>query len=370
MARRGRGEGTIGQAKDGRWVGRLTLEDGTRKAVYGHTREEAKNKLHDAFEDQKNGRLVTDSRAQVVDWLQQWLDDYVAPAHADSPRTYETYETAVRVRLAPELKHITLGQLKPPHIQRVIRRLVDRSYAPKTLNFTYTVLSMALEQARRSRLIAYNPCRDVKPPQAPRSRGSDKALTSDQVRVLDRAIVGHRYEHAWRVLLTTGLRWGELAGLTWADVDFERRQLVVRRAYTRNRGTLVAKDPKTPREAPIPLNAAAIASLHAQKARNAERELATVLCFPNDNGQPLRGNKPLEALTKVLADARLPHCTLHGLRHSFATALFERGVHPKAAQQLLGHARIEMTLQTYTASSQPVLEAAVGTLDDLFSAQG
>jgi integrase len=373
--RRGNNEGSIGQRSDGRWRAQITLEDGSRKDLYGRTREEVVGKLQDAQAEQKAGRLATDGRAQVVDWLDQWLEDYVKPAAQASPRTYETYENAVRVRLQPELQHVTLGKLTPTRVQRCIRRLVDRGYAPKTINFTYTVLSMALKQARQSRLISYNPAEDVKPPQRPRSKARDKTLSADQVRTLDLAMHGHHYEYVWRLLLATGLRWGELAALRWSDIDWGAQHITIDRAYTRVKGGMFLKEPKTPREVPVPLVPPAVAALRAQKIRVAEMQLAALewtdndLVFPNLKGQPLRNNDPLRQFQKVLAAAGLPKRTLHGLRHTFATQLFAHGVHVKAAQQLLGHSRPDMTLSTYTGSDQPVLRDAVNQLADLFEGQ-
>jgi integrase len=372
--RRANHEGGIDLQPDGRWRARITLEDGTRKAVYGRTREDAADKLHDAIADKKAGRLATDGRAQVVDWLDQWLEDYIRPTTLDSPRTYEAYEAAVRLRLKPELQHVTLAKLTPTRIQRCYRQLVDRGYAPKTVNFTHTVLSMALKQARQSRLISYNPAEDVRPPPRPRSKARDKTLSADQVRTLVGAMRGHHYENVWWVLLATGLRWGELAALRWSDVDYAAQHLTIDKAYTRIKGGMFLKEAKTPREVPIPLVPAAVAALKAQKKRNAEMELAAHdwtdndLVFPNHSGMPLRNNDPLREFHKVLAAAGLPSRTLHGLRHTFATQLFAHGVHVKAAQQLLGHSRPDMTLSTYTGSVQPVLRDAVNTLADLFEA--
>lgn len=373
--RRGNLEGSIGQRSDGRWRAQITLEDGSRKDLYGRTREEVVGKLQEAQAEQKAGRLAVDGRAQVSDWLDQWLADYVMPASQASPRTYETYENAVRVRLKPELQHVTLGKLTPTRVQRCIRRLVDRGYSPKTVNSTFTVLSMALKQARQSRLISFNPADDVKPPPRPRSKARDKTLSADQVRTLDVAMRGHHYEYVWRVLLATGLRWGELAALRWSDVDFLNQHLTIDRAYTRVKGGMFLKDAKTPREVPIPLVPAAVAALKAQKIRVAEMQLAALewtdhdLVFPNLSGNPLRNNDPLRQFQKVLAAAGLPKRTLHGLRHTFATQLFAHGVHVKAAQQLLGHSRPDMTLSTYTGSVQPVLRDAVNQLADLFENQ-
>jgi integrase len=212
-------------------------------------------------------------------------------------------------------------------------------------------------------------------------------LTSDEIVAFNRAIAGHPYEHIWRVLLATGVRWGELAALQWGDVDFDAPHITIDKAYTRvtkgrlggetaldparMHGGLYLKDPKTPREAPIPLVPDAVAALRAQRARvDAMKQVPGWpehnLVFPNLTGEPLRNNNPLRELKAVMTRAGMTGRTLRGMRHTFATQLFRRGVHVKAAQQLLGHSRPDMTLSTYTGSVPAVLREAMASMADLF----
>jgi integrase len=72
------------------------------------------------------------------------------------------------------------------------------------------------------------------------------------------------------------------------------------------------------------------------------------LVFPNQYGRLLHSNNPLAAFKKVLAGAGLPPKRLHDLRRTYATLLFARDVHPRVAQDLLGHTRIDMTMDLYT----------------------
>lgn len=369
-------------------MARISLPDGSRVAYYGTTRRAVVDKLQEATGDRRGGRLVAKSRVALSDWLDQWLEDFVKPGARESPRTYETYASAVRVRIKPELGHLQLGKLSSTQIQHAYARL-SRRYTAKSVNFTHTVLSMALEQARRVRLIGFNPCNDVKPPPRPRSQARQQALPAHEILAFNRAIAGHPYEHCWRVLLATGVRWGELAALRWSDVDLDAPHITIDKAYTRVtrkqladsnngldlsrlHGGMYLKDPKTPREAPIPLVPDAVVALKAQRARiaqlrrDADEWHDLDLVFPNLSGDPLRNNNPLRELKAVLKQAGLAERTLRGMRHTFATQLFARGVHVKAAQQLLGHSRPDMTLSVYTGSVSAVLRDAMASMADLF----
>jgi integrase len=164
------------------------------------------------------------------------------------------------------------------------------------------------------------------------------------------------------------MRIGEALALTWNDVDFERTRLTVRRSLRRTLSGPVLSAPKTAKgRRTIPLPAAALASLRAQRAHVVSQPFTSSLVFPNKLGKPLRADKVMLDFKKMLRTAGLPEKRLHDLRHTYATSLFARDVHPKAAQELLGHARMEMTMDLYTGSVPAVLRDAVGRLDDLFA---
>ena len=374
MSRRGNGEGTYNALPSGRIRFRITLEDGTRAAFVGDSPEDCRKQYYQALA-KTGGRLVTGANAKVSEWLDQWLEDHIKPNSSDSPRTYEAYESCVRLRLKPELGRYELGKLQGPHIQRAYKNLAAR-YSPKSVNFAHNVLHLALESARKARLIGHNPTDDVTPPRRPDGHAGDRALTFEQLRKLDEAIVGHHYEPVWRFLLGTGVRWGEAAALRWSDVDLApgRAQASISRAATRVKGGHLLKGPKTRKGRRIlPLAPDTIAALHIQKTHCHELRLAAEpgtwtdndLVFPNLSGGVLRSNRPLAEFQRVLAGAGLPRKRLHDLRHTYATLLFARDVHPRTAQDLLGHSRIDMTLDLYTGSVPAAMREAVGRLADV-----
>ncbi|HYW87613.1 MAG TPA: site-specific integrase [Chloroflexota bacterium] len=380
MSRRSNGEGSYTTLPSGKTRLRVALADGTRLSFTGTSREDCFSQYRTAIAKHPDGHLVTSSRASVGEWLDQWLEDHIQPNTSESPRTYEAYESAVRLRLKPELGRVQLGKLSGVHIQRAYARLATR-YAPKSLNFTHNVLHLSLEAARRLRLISHNPTEDVTPPKRPDGHAGERALSREQLQVLDAAIAGHDYEPIWRFLLGTGVRWGEAASLRWSDVDLTpgREQVTIARAATRVRGNMLVKAPKTRKgRRTIPLAPDTVAALDMQRTRvlwlrkRAEEfglwsDVDGDLVFPNQHGRLLRSNNPLAAFKKVLFDAGLPPKRLHDLRHTYATLLFARDVHPRIAQDLLGHTRIDMTMDLYTGSVPEAAREAVARLSDVFS---
>jgi integrase len=160
MTRRGRGEGSIVQRPDGRWVARVSLSDGTRKAFYGRTRQDVADKLTDALAARRKGMLVTSGRRPLADWLVQWLDDYVENYVART--TFERYRGIIRTYITPELGRKTLEQLSAAQIQRYYSRLKDRGLASATIGLHHSVLYHSLQDARRAGLVGRNVAEDVK----------------------------------------------------------------------------------------------------------------------------------------------------------------------------------------------------------------
>jgi integrase len=195
------------------------------------------------------------------------------------------------------------------------------------LNFTHNVLHMSLEAARRLRLISHNPTEDVTPPRRPDGNAGERALSADQLQVLDTAMAGREHEPIWRFLLYTGVRWGEAASLRRADVDLTpgREQVTIARAATRVHGSMLVRGPKAQGRKghrTIPLAPDTVAALAMQRTRvlwlrkRAEEfgswsDVDGDPVFPNQHGRLLRSNNPLVAFKKVLAEPGLPPKRLH-----------------------------------------------------------
>ena len=258
--------------------------------------------------------------------------------HPDRPtiQQHELHLPAFSARhhaLRRQLGSKRLDQLvaTPVVIQRAYAHLADR-YAPKTLNFTHNVFHLAFEAAKRSRLIDRNPLDDVRPPRRPASYAEDRVLDLEDLLIVLQAIAGHPYEPAWRFVLGTGVRWGEAAGLRWADVSLAtgREQATIRRAATRVKGDVLLKEPKTRKgRRSIPLMADTVEALKRQQVRCQELKSGAAdwtpndLVFPNESGHPLRNNRVLELFKErykavrastrrgrcVTCGTRTPHCT-------------------------------------------------------------
>src|SRR5262252_178741 len=215
MSRRGNGEGSIYQRRDGKWCGAVTIESGRRRVFYGRTRQEAAEKLGEAVRARTQGTLTTGSRVTVAAFLNQWLGDVVKPSVR--PWTYRGYEVLVRCHLIPEIGRVRLDKLTPAQVQALMNRKREAGLSAKTVQYMRGVLRTALNRALRWGLVPGNVADLVDGPRV--ERYEIQPFTLGEARAFLDAVRGNRLEALYSVALTMGLRQGEALGLRWDDVD-------------------------------------------------------------------------------------------------------------------------------------------------------
>jgi integrase len=342
MRRRGHGEGSIFKRKDGRWAASITLENHKRKTFYGKTKKEVQERLKKAQLEQHQGTFIVRAQQTIAHYLNDWLE---------------------------------VHKLTAQHLEKLYIEKLEEGLSPTTVTAIHTMLHTALEKAVRLGLISRNVCDLVSPPR--KIQKEIKPLSPQQVLQLLEAAKGHPQETLFILALTTGMRRGELLGLKWQDIDFEKGVLQVRRALTRMPTGLGYKEtePKTKMSRrSIVLISFAIEALKKHRARQLEmksrvgeawQEHDYVFCTPiGTHLSP--GHDVLVQLKILLKKAGLPEIRFHDLRHSTATLLLSKGVHPKVVQEILGHSEISMTMDTYSHVLPTMQKNAMNELNDIF----
>ena len=194
-----------------------------------------------------------------------------------------------------------------------------------------------------------------------------------------KAAVGNRLEALYVLAVHTGMRRGELLGLTWSDVDLKNASVSVRRTLTRtdNGKRVVLGEPKTKKSRrTIRLTPQAVETLRSHLERQlqdmeilGDRYQDQGLVFTTNTGTPINpSNLRQRNFAPLLKQAGLPHIRFHDLRHTCATLLLSRGVHPKFVQELLGHATIAITLDTYSHVMPSMGDATAKAMEDVLLA--
>jgi integrase len=229
-----------------------------------------------------------------------------------SQKTYERYESIVRVHLSPALGRIRLKVLTPGHVRGLYREKLDAELAPRTVLHVHRTLSKALKQATDDGLIPRNVAAPVKPPR-PRSEEM-QPLSRDQVQMFLDTVRGDRMEALYVLAVTTGLRQGELLALKWEDVGLEGANpaLEVRRSLSETRGRRSSVTPKSGHGRYLRLSRRAVSALRAHRKRQLEERVRKAglwedhcLVFPSEVGTPHEWAQPLQGVQDT-RQARLP----------------------------------------------------------------
>jgi integrase len=354
MTRRARGSGSIYQRADGRWTARVHDAAGKRIDLYAETKKEVTAKLREAERALEQGAPVRSSdKLTVALFLGRWIESTTPTIR---PSTALSYRQIVKLHLIPTLGHLSLAQLRPDHVDELLRAKLATGLSPRTVTYIRAVLRRALGQAVRWGLIGRNVATLVDPPRQVRTEISP--LDPAECRRLLKQVRGDRLEGLYTVALASGLRQGELFGLQWPDVDLAGSSLAVRRSWGLTATGLDFVEPKSERSRrTLQLPALAVAALRAHRKRQlAERLLVgeawrgkdfdLVFCTPI--GTPLDSRNVTHAFQRHLAKAGIPRRRFHDLRHSAATLLLLQGVSPRVVQEILGHSSVTLTLGTYS----------------------
>jgi integrase len=374
MSKRGHNEGSIFY-HDGlqRWSAAVSLGydlNGKRKRkyVYGKTRKEVAEKLKELHKDQQLGLPITSGRQTLGKFLDQWLTDVARPNLR--PSTYATYQLHVRNHISPALGRIPLQQLGPQDIQSFINAKLATGLAPRTVGDIHAVLRTALTQAVKWGLVARNVATLVNRPRIPKKQPT--FLTPEQSVSFIEASAGDRYQPLFITALSIGLRRGEALGLRWEDVDFERGVITLRQAMQRVEGKLRPVELKThAAHRSINLPGLTIAALRRQRVHQMEDRLLagstwndTGLVFTSRLGTPIDPRNYKRALDRALHRAGLHHIRIHDMRHTAASLMLSQNISPKVISEVLGHARVGITLDIYSHLYEPMRQEAAARMDE------
>jgi integrase len=346
-----------------RWtiVLELGMVDGKRQQrwVSGFAlKTEAQTEMIRLLRDLQTGDYIEPSKLTVAEWLERWMRDY--SVHL-SRKTRANYQSIIGA-CGPIGKY-TLQSLKSDHLQALCAEWQAAGIAPSTITSRLTALNAVFHQAVKLQVLGRNPVSGVVRPRA--AVAKPKALTEAQTAILLREATGTSLYLPIVLALNTGMRRGEILGLTWANVRGDRIEVV---QSVEEGGQL--KEPKTKgsrRSIVVPGHVVTALREHLCR-QNADKLAAGVkwvnlnLVFPNGYGSIWNPNSFTNAITKLLLVCGIEG-TFHSLRHTHATRLMEMGVNPKVVQERLGHSNISQTMDTYSHVSVGMQEEVARALE-------
>ena len=372
----------ICQRKDGLYSARYVDELGKRHDKYFPTIQEAKNWLRHVKESPvTQDNLFNPTEMTVDTWFEFWINNIVGDL---APNTKRNYRERYRHNIQPVIGSMRLIDVKPMYCKMVLNQM-DPIYAGSTIRQTYIAMGTMFRAAVMNDLIPKHPMDGVRYTKPMRAVDDIKYFTvEEQKKFLEVVKRSHNY-HQYALILETGLRTGEVIGLTWDSINWGKRTLTVSKTleYRHGEKNWRAGPPKTIssyRTFPLSNRAYEIlqeARLNWENGKKSSmlKEVLTYmdlrtgqraklvmedLVFINyRTGEPAKNSSYDTHLYKLCDEAGIKRFCMHALRHTYATRAIESGMQPKVLQKLLGHASIKTTMDRYVHVTTDSLDQAV-----------
>jgi integrase len=381
MGNRSNGEGSVYHVEGRGWRASLVVgrkPDGKldRKEKNFELKAEAVRWLNEEVRKKNKGIVPVPAKLTVEMFAKEWLRDVIAPR--DQPNTYEFYDYSVRAHLIPAIGSVRLTALRSAHVRKMLNDRRDK-YSRRTLQAIHRTLKTILNWGVEERVLEYNV--------ANFKTGDDERVKDERkenfttLEGYQSARLLHAVEtHPWRcfiiVAMMLGIRRGEVCALRWQDIDFEGGWIKLRHSIVRVNITRLKEQPTKrfsgagSRLAPLKCSESARAlemspSVRAallqrrdeqteERKRAAENWREQDFIFTSEHGDHWHPDTATGTFAKLRLLAELPTSAattngkkrsvrLHDLRHTLASRMTEKGVHPKRIQTQMGHQRPETT---------------------------
>ena len=340
--------------KSAPYSGRITDDEGTSKRLtfYGPTAAQALEKMRVARKRVKQGKPASDARLTLASWLDEW---------SAGPLEYSNRKETTKDAYRYMLRHVQSATISTKELRRVLPNDLTKFFSgiktsglsSATIAKIFAALKLAFKDAVIERKIAENPFDHVARQKVETVEA--KFLTIEQTQRLVESAKENRLYVAIKLIAETGLRRGEALGLRWEDIDFEKRKVHVRHTLARSKNGLYLTPPKTKASRRVLDIAPSLADLlrshkiaQGEESQNASNKfLNKEFVFATRTGEPVDPRNLQRSVAVACKKAGLDTVGPHTLRHSAATTMLEAGVPIHIVSRILGHSKINITVDIY-----------------------
>ena len=347
-----------------------------QRSITGKTQKEVAQKLKQATYELDQGTYKEPCRMSVKEWLDIWKAEYTGDVKES---TAYIYKKNVDMYVVPYIGSVKLQALTAPMIQALYNRLLKpqnedcKALSAKSVRNVHGVLHKALQQAVLVGYLRVNPADACKPPKAVKK----EIAPLDEVQVSEflKAIQGHPHEYLYKITLFTGMREGEVLGLTWDCLDFKHGTLLIKQQLRREQqkgGKYYFSPPKNNKSRVLSLAPSVIQLFRLQKLKQNGMRLEAGnlweennLIFSNQTGGFLSYRTVYDCFKRIMDRIGSPATRFHDLRHTYAVMAIKSGDDIKTVQENLGHATAAFTLDVYGHVTALMKQASADRMEQL-----
>ena len=347
------------------------------------TKRDALKALNEAQSTVQRGIYVEPSKLSV----KTFLVDHWLPAIESGLRksTFEGYRSAIRSHVISHLGEMRLQALTPDSLNAFYATLLKEGrrdgkggLSPKTVHNVHVMLHKALHDAVRWNYLPRNVAEFSDPPRQTSSGKAMRTWTPEELRSFLQVVENDPLFAAWVLSASTGMRRGEVLGLRWQDIDFDRRRLAIRQTIISIDYRVEISEPKTARgRRSVALDTGTVTALRAHRASQNQEKLILGeayqdmgLVFCRADGTPVHPDRFTQMFDKHVRDSGIPRIRLHDLRHTHATLALAAGIHPKVVSERLGHSTVAFTMDVYSHAIPSMEAEAADTIANLVRGSG
>jgi len=378
----------------------LTVSSGTdvdgkrirhTKTIKAKSDRELEKALALFVSDVERGVISNKNKITFGEFGEKWLTEYAEKRLAI--KTVHEYKSLFK-EIKESLGKLRVAELKPYHLTNFYNKLRTREIKSRSLKKENTeekrylsessiahyhrLIAAILETARKEyEIITENPARKLQQPPRERNKPMPHYGNAEDSIAFLNALSSEslNYKLMFMLLMLAGLRIGEVLGLEWKDINWDKAELSVCRtsAYTPSKGVYTAtpKTEKSNRKILIPKQIVDLLKEHktvqdSDKAKLNDSWQDTDRLFTQWNGKPIHPTTPRHWLQKFIKKHKLPKIVPHGLRHTHASLLIANHVDWATVSERLGHANKSTTMNTYAHMIEGKEKAAVEKLEQIF----
>ncbi|MEK4636832.1 site-specific integrase [Bacillus sp. FSL W8-0519] len=333
-----------------------------QKWISGYDRKkDAQADLSKILVEMQEGSYIEPTKMTVREFFIQYL---AARKINLRETTYYNYRKHINNHIIPKLGNIPMQKLKGIDLERFYSSLSE-GMKPVTVRSIHQIVRTALAYAVRHEIVKKNVADVISPPTAGADARTVNTWTEEEVLLFLENAKESRYYIAYLLAITCGMRKGEILGLQWKDIDFERRTLSVNRSLSHI--TKEFHEPKTSSgkrlivlpEITLLALQEHLLKINEEKERYGEGYNDYDLVCPTYNGNPCNFRSLTQLWKKLIKKSGVPDIRFHDLRHTHATLMLKQGIHPKIVSERLGHKKVGITLDTYSHVVPGLQETAV-----------